>query len=145
MLVTQMFKQKKAHRLVTARPETTIAEAARILKREQIGALIITEDDGALVGIISERDIVYALPEYGGRLLDLTVDHLMTSTVVTCGPESHVHQIMMTMSDGRYRHLPVLEGSQLIGMISIGDVVKCRIDELETEGAYMHNYIAGVE
>ena len=145
MLVTQIFRQKKAHRIVTIGPETTVAEAAIILKEEHIGALMVTGDDGALAGIISERDIVRAIPEYGGELFDLAVGRLMTHPVVTCNPKGLVHQIMKTMTANHFRHMPVLEDGKLIGMISIGDVVKSRVDELEDEEAHMRNFIAGVE
>jgi CBS domain-containing protein len=145
MLVTQIFRQKKAHRIVTIGPETTVAEAANILKEEHIGALMVTGDDGALAGIISERDIVRAIPEYGGELFDLAVSRLMTHPVVTCNPKGRVHQIMKTMTANHFRHMPVLEDGKLIGMISIGDVVKSRVDELEDEEAHMRNFIAGVE
>jgi len=144
MLVTQMFKQKKAHRIVTIRLETTVQEAAEILQQEHIGALMIMRD-GALIGIMSERDIVRAIPEYGADFLSLTVEQLMTRSVVTCGPDARVHQIMEKMTAGHFRHMPVLDDGELIGMISIGDVVKTRLDELETEGAHMRNFIAGVE
>ncbi len=145
MLVTQMFKQNKAHRIITIRPETSVPEAARILKEEHIGALMITGDNGALVGIMSERDIVRAIPEYGAGFLSLSVEQLMTRSVVTCGPDARVHQIMGKMTAGHFRHMPVLDDGELIGMISIGDVVKTRLDELETEGVHMRNFIAGVE
>jgi len=144
MLVTQMFKQKKAHRIITIRLETTVQEAAKILQQEHIGALMIMRD-GALIGIMSERDIVRAIPKYGADFLSLTVEQLMTRSVVTCGPDARVHQIMQKMTEGHFRHMPVLEDGKLIGMISIGDVVKTRLDELETEGAHMRNFIAGVE
>ena len=144
MLVTQMFKQKKAHRIITIRLETTVQEAAEILQQEHIGALMIMRD-GALIGIMSERDIVRAIPKYGADFLSLTVEQLMTRSVVTCGPDARVHQIMKKMTEGHFRHMPVLEDGKLIGMISIGDVVKTRLDELETEGAHMRNFIAGVE
>ncbi len=145
MYVTQMFKQKKAHRIVTIRPETIVPEAATILKEEHIGALMVTGNDGALTGIISERDIVRAIPEYGADVLSLSVEQLMTSSVVTCGPNARVHEIMQEMTEKHFRHMPVLEDGKLIGMISIGDVVKSRLDELETEGAHMRNFIAGKE
>jgi CBS domain-containing protein len=106
---------------------------------------MIMGDDGALVGIMSERDIVRAIPEYGADFLSLSVEQLMTRSVVTCGPDARVHQIMKKMTEGHFRHMPVLEDGKLIGMISIGDVVKTRLDELETEGAHMRNFIAGVE
>ncbi len=145
MLVTQMFDRKKAHRIVTIRPETVVSEAAKILKEEHIGALMVTGDDGALAGILSERDIVRAIPEYGREFLDLTVGRLMTHAVVTCSPNGRVHQIMKTMTAKHFRHMPVIEDGKLIGMISIGDVVKSRVDELEDEEAHMRNFIAGVE
>ena len=144
MLVTQMFKQKKAHRIITIRLETTVQEAAEILQQEHIGALMIMRD-GALIGIMSERDIVRAIPKYGADFLSLTVEQLMTRSVVTCGPDARVHQIMQKMTEGHFRHMPVLEDGKLIGMISIGDVVKSRLDELETEGAHLRNFIAGAE
>ncbi len=144
MLVTQMFKQKMAHRIVTIRLETTVQEAAEILQQEHIGALMIMRD-GALIGIMSERDIVRAIPKYGADFLSLSVEQLMTRSVVTCGPDARVHQIMQKMTEGHFRHMPVLEDGKLIGMISIGDVVKTRLDELETEGAHMRNFIAGIE
>ncbi len=144
MLVTQMFKQKKAHRIVTIRLETTVQEAAEILQQEHIGALMIMRD-GALIGIMSERDIVRAIPKYGAGFLSKSVEQLMTRSVVTCGPDARVHQIMKKMTEGHFRHMPVLEDGKLIGMISIGDVVKTRLDELETEGAHMRNFIASVE
>ncbi len=145
MLVTQMFRQKKAHRIVTIGPETVVSEAAKIQKEEHIGALMVMGDDGALVGIISERDIVRAIPEYGGELFDLAVSRLMTHPVMTCNPKGRVHEIMKTMTANHFRHMPVLEDGKLIGMISIGDVVKSRVDELEDEETHMRNFIAGVE
>lgn len=142
MLVTQMFKQKKTHRIVTIGPETVVAEAAKILTEEHIGALMVIGDDGALAGILSERDIVRAIPVYGREVLDLAVGRLMTHPVVTCSPEGRVHQIMKTMTTKHFRHMPVLEDGKLIGMISIGDVVKSRLDELETETSQLRDYIA---
>ncbi len=106
---------------------------------------MIMGDDGTLVGIMSERDIVRAIPEYGAGFLSLSVEQLMTRSVVTCGPDARVHQIMQRMTEGHFRHMPVIEDGKLIGMISIGDVVKSRVDELETEEAHMRNFIAGIE
>ena len=145
MLVAQIFRQKTAHRIVTVAPDATIVDAVEVMKEEHIGALMVMGDGGALVGILSERDIVRALPEYGGGFLGLLVKELMTSPVVTCGSEAHVDEIMQTMTTRHFRHMPVLEDGRLIGMISIGDVVKSRLDELESESVHMHNYIAGIE
>lgn len=145
MLVTQIFRQKKAHRIITVSPDTLVSDAVETMKDEHIGALMVMDDDGALAGIISERDIVRALPEHAGATLGLSVGKLMTSPVVTCGPDAHVDDIMQTMTARHFRHMPVLEDGQLIGMISIGDVVKSRLDELETESTHLQNYIAGIE
>lgn len=145
MLVTQIFRQKAAHRIITVVPETTVGEAVELMKEEHIGALMVMGDDNALAGILSERDVVRALPDYGADLLGLPVGELMTSPVETCGPNAHVDEIMQTMTARHFRHMPVLDDGNLIGMISIGDVVKSRLDELETESIHMHNYIAGIE
>ena len=127
------------------RMETTVAEAVEILTREHIGSLIIIGDDGRLAGIVSESDIVRAIPEYGKNLLCQNVQQLMIRAMATCGPDSHVDEIMREMTDKRCRHMPVLADGRLIGIISIGDVVKNRLEELEAESTRMRNYIAGVE
>ena len=142
MLVTQIFKQKAAHRIVTVRPDLSVSEAVTLLKEQHIGALMVTGDDGALTGILSERDVVRAMPEHGAALFDLPISRLMTSPVVTCAPDDRVHQIMKKMTDGHFRHMPVIGDGKLVGMISIGDVVKSRLDELETETSQLRDYIA---
>ncbi len=108
MLVTQIFRQKKAHRIVTIGPETTVAEAANILKEEHIGALMVIGDDGALAGILSERDIVRAIPEYGGELFDLAVSRLMTHPVVTCNPKGPLHKNMKTITANNLLNMPLI-------------------------------------
>jgi CBS domain-containing protein len=142
MLVSQIFKDK-GDRIVTARPDDTIATAVEILKRERIGAVMVLDAAGALAGILSERDIVRAMPEHGPGLFDLPVERLMTREVVTCGPEDRVHEIMKNMTAGRFRHMPVKDGGKLVGIISIGDVVKNRLQELETETSQLRDYIVG--
>ena len=127
------------------RMETTVAEAVGILTREHIGSLIIVGDDGRLAGIVSETDIVRAIPEYGKELLSQNVEQLMIRSMATCEPDSHVDEIMREMTDKRCRHMPVLADGRLIGIISIGDVVKYRLEELEAESTRMRNYITGVE
>ena len=141
MLVTQIFKMK-GNRIITVTPDITIAEAAEVLKRENIGAVMVSGSDGNLAGILSERDIVRAMPEHGPDLFALTVDRLMTRDVITCSSEDRVHDLMKKMTAGRFRHLPVLDGENLTGIISIGDVVKSRLEELEAETSQLRDYIA---
>ncbi len=142
MLVSRITKDK-GDRLVTARPEDTIATAAKTLKRERIGAVMVVDERGELAGILSERDIVRAMPEHGPEVFGLTVEQLMTREVVTCGPGDQVHEIMKSMTSGRFRHIPVKDDGRLVGIISIGDVVKSRLQELETETSQLRDYIAG--
>ena len=141
MLVSNIFRQK-GDQVITVRPEATIAEATDILKQEHIGALIVMGDDGALAGILSERDIVRAMPGHGRETVELRVEQLMTRTVVTCSPGDHVHEIMKMMTDGPFRHLPVVSEGKILGIISIGDVVKSRLDELEFETSQMRDFIS---
>jgi CBS domain-containing protein len=141
MLVKRIFKMK-GDRIITVSPDITIAEAAEILKRENIGAVMVLGGDRSLAGILSERDIVRAIPEHGPALFGLRVDALMTREVVTCSAEDRVHDLMKKMTTGRFRHMPVLDGDDLIGIISIGDVVKSRLEELEAEASQLRDYIA---
>ena len=129
--------------VATAGPDATIADAARLLKERNIGALVITTDDGRLAGILSERDLVRGLPEHGADLLALKVKDRMTADVTTCSPDDRVDAIMKLMTEGRFRHLPVVEDGRLAGIVSIGDVVKSRLEELESETTTLRQYIAG--
>jgi len=113
------------------------------LKERNIGALVITTDDGRLAGILSERDLVRGLPEHGADLLALKVKDRMTADVTTCSPDDRVDAIMKLMTEGRFRHLPVVEDGRLAGIVSIGDVVKSRLEELESETTTLRQYIAG--
>ena len=141
MQVARILKAKGG-RVVTAKPEATIAEVARTLKAERIGAIVIAGDDGKVAGIISERDIVRALPEHGAELLDKRAADLMTRQVVTCAPDNDLDHIRREMTSGRFRHVPVLDGDKLVGIVSIGDVVKNRLEELESERQQLREYIA---
>jgi CBS domain-containing protein len=140
MTVRQILGAKTG-RLVTTLPDVTIAEVAQSLREHGIGAIPVVDDGGSLVGIISERDIVRALPQRGIGLGDLTVDALMTRSVQTCAPEETVDAVMERMSTGRFRHLPVVEDGVLVGIISIGDAVKSRLEELQAERDALSNYI----
>ena len=129
----QAMLDAKGSKVATTRPYATIATVIRMLKLERIGALVVSDDGETLGGIISERDIVRGLVEHGHELLEMQVSELMTRAVKTCTPESHIKDVMAEMTRSRVRHLPVLDGGKLCGIISIGDVVKNRLDELETE------------
>ena len=143
MLVKEISKEN-GNRVVTARQQDTIAHAANIMAEEKVGVLIIMEDNGTLVGILSERDIVRALPEHGASLLEQPIHTLMTCDVVSCHPEDPVEGIMKLMTDGWFRHMPVLDdGGKVITVISISDVVKSRVEHLEQETTHMREFISG--
>jgi CBS domain-containing protein len=141
MLVGQILAAKGS-KVVSTRPDATIAEVAKLLRRERIGAVVVVEA-GALCGIISERDLARGLADHGNELLEMKVGQLMTREVVTCVPEDHLDHLMRSMTEGRFRHLPVLGDGEMVGIISIGDVVKHRVDELEHETHQLQDYIAG--
>jgi CBS domain-containing protein len=141
MLVKQIFKQKD-HRIITVQPGDTVAAAVEVLKRENIGALMVTGPSGELAGILSERDIVRAMPKHGPDLFSLTAEQLMTRNVITCSSEDRVHDLMKKMTAGRFRHMPVVDDGNVTGIISIGDVVKNRLEELEAETSQLRDYIA---
>ncbi len=125
--------EAKGTSVATARPDITVASAIRTLQERGIGSLIVTENGNTVDGLVSERDIVRGLETHGPELLDLPVSEVMTCPVVACGPDDTVHTAMNEMTRCRVRHLPVVDGGRLCGIISIGDVVKHRLDELEME------------
>jgi CBS domain-containing protein len=131
MKVASILKAKGAH-VETIRPDATVGSAVWNLKLKGIGALVVSEDGVTAQGIISERDIVGGLAEHGQRLLTLPVTRVM-ATPVTCTAEDGVTEVMARMTRRRVRHLPVVDGGRLAGIVSIGDVVKYRLDELELE------------
>lgn len=126
---------RKGQRVVTIRSDASIETAVHRLALERIGALVVSEDGEALEGILSERDILHALAREGAAILGhgRRVFEIMTRAVRTCGPEDSVKHLMDTMTRYRVRHLPVVEGGRLIGIVSIGDVVKNRLEEMELE------------
>jgi CBS domain-containing protein len=133
----------KGREVATIRSESTISTATNLLKLKGIGALVVSEDGSQVAGIISERDIVRGLVDHGHELLDMRVSELMTRTVKTCALDADVTEIMGEMTRSRVRHLPVLEKGALVGIVSIGDVVKNRLGELETETNVLRDYIVG--
>ena len=133
MTVAVILKAKGTH-VETTSPETTLYSVAWELKVKNIGALVVVGDDGAtILGMISERDLVRGLSEHGAQLQALPVSKVMTTRVLTCTPDERVTALMARMTRHRVRHLPVVHGGKLSGIISIGDVVKYRLDELELE------------
>lgn len=127
--------------VVTIEPGATVADAVADLRRHQIGALVVSTDGLHIEGIVSERDIVRALADGHEALLDDTVRTIMTEQVVTCSPEDEVESLMSVMTDHRVRHVPVVANSELKGIVSIGDVVKSRIGELERDRQELVEYI----
>jgi CBS domain-containing protein len=123
----------KGATVVTIRPDATIRELVRGLSDERIGAMVVSEDGRSVLGIISERDVVRGLAELGPRILEAPIADLMTRDVVVCAPRDTVKQVMAEMTRRRVRHLPVVADGVLRGIVSIGDVVKNRLDEMETE------------
>ena len=122
-------------------PTANLAAAAKLLVANHIGALVIRGAGGRLSGILSERDIVRALSDHGAAALDSPVGQVMTRDVETCGEDESVASIMERMTTGKFRHMPVLRKGKLVGLISIGDVVKQRVDEVEAELEAMRDYI----
>ncbi|HZL60112.1 MAG TPA: CBS domain-containing protein [Stellaceae bacterium] len=135
--------KSKGSEIVTIAPTAPIVDAVRLLSEKRIGALVVITKGDAPQGILSERDIVHALAERGAKLFDLTVGDLMTRRVVTCAPGDSIAELMAQMTAHRIRHLPVLANGRLVGIVSIGDVVKNRLEEIEGESASLRDYIAG--
>jgi len=129
--------------LVWINPEDTVAHAVEVLRDKGIGALLVKNPQGELVGILSERDIVRRLADTPGKTLPQTVKDLMSTEVVTATPDQSVVEVLRNMTDGRFRHMPVLEQGQLVGMITIGDVVNFRLAALEYEALQMKQLIVG--
>jgi CBS domain-containing protein len=142
MLIGQILANK-GRDIVSTRPDATIAEVVKLLRAKRIGAVVVMDDADKLCGIISERDLARGLADHGTKLLEMRVSQLMTSEVHTCTPDDDLEKLMKQMTEGRFRHLPVLRDGEMIGIISIGDVVKHRLQELESETHLLHDYIAG--
>lgn len=132
----------KGHAVVTIERDQTLGEAARLLAGRKIGAVVVSDGGGRVHGILSERDIVRALAEHGAAATEMKVGDRMTERVITCTPRSAIHDVMEMMSQGKFRHVPVVENDRLAGLVSIGDIVKHRLAEIEAEHKAMRDYIA---
>jgi CBS domain-containing protein len=131
----------KGDRVVTLMPQQTVAAAVQLLTKNRIGAAPVVDEQGRVVGIVSERDIIRGMSENAGALLALPVDQLMTREVKTCVPEDRLVDLMRVMTLQRIRHLPVVHNGALCGIVSIGDVVKQRLEEVQSEVEDLHRYI----
>lgn len=140
MFVREILKTKGSD-VFTIRGDRSIDELAKELVARRIGAAVVVDGRGALIGVISERDIVYAVAEHGVACLDRRVAELMTADVITCTPDTGIVEVMNQMTKRRIRHLPVLDDGRLAGLVSIGDVVKQRIASAEREAEQLRQYI----
>ena len=131
----------KGSEVITIEPTATLEEAIAVLNRRRIGALVVLGTEGRVIGILSERDIVRVLSEQGAGALKHRLSQSMTRTVVTCSESDTVSEIMERMTRGRFRHIPVMQEDRLIGIVSIGDVVKQRLTEMERESEALRDYI----
>jgi CBS domain-containing protein len=132
----------KGSDVITTEPHRTLAEAAALLMARNIGAAVVTDAHGRVLGIISERDIVHAVGKGGAAVLEEAVSKHMTAPVVTTHENEYIHTAMEKMTVKRHRHLPVVDGEKLVGIVSIGDVVKHRLEQIEHEHQAMREYIA---
>jgi len=135
--------RSKGDTVFTIIPDATVNDLLDDLARHNVGALVVSADGSTVVGIVSERDVVRRVQDRGVAVLDQPVSAIMTSTVTTCSEDDNVEGLMRLMTDHRIRHVPVLRDGALVGVISIGDVVKNRIGELEHERSNLIGYIAG--
>ena len=143
MLVSQILKTKSDDGVVTVVPGTTVAKAAEVLSARKIGAVVVSADGKHMAGIVSERDVVRELGRRGPTCLTDTVDTIMTARVVTCTRAERADSVLQKMTDGRFRHIPVVEEGEMVGLISIGDVVKARLAELAMEKDALEGMIKG--
>jgi CBS domain-containing protein len=143
MTTVAAILRHKGYQVTTVSPTMTIDRVASVLADQRIGAALVIDSTGQLLGIVSERDIVRCLAANGARTLEMTAGQLMTRALQVARPETTVAEAMTRMTVGRFRHLPVMEKGALVGLISIGDVVKARIMEQEDEVDSLKAYVAG--
>ena len=143
MFVSQILKSKANVGVIAVKPTDSVADAAKLLSEHRIGTVIVSTDGDALDGILSERDIVRELGKRGAGCMSDPVSALMTSKLTTCSPSNSALEVLEMMTEGRFRHLPVMEGGKMIGLISIGDAVKARLAELAMERDSLEGMIMG--
>jgi CBS domain-containing protein len=140
MKVREILKAKGSS-VVTARPTESVRALVRRFREERIGALVVVNDAGAPMGLVSERDVVYGLAIHGERILGMRADEVMDHALIGCAPDDGLRHVMTTMTERRLRHLPVLDQGKLAGIVSIGDVVKHRLDEMELETSVLRDRV----
>lgn len=143
MLVHQILKEKSNDTVVTVKPGTSLVDVVALLSKKRIGAVIVSADGQKANGIVSERDIVRELGIRGQGCLNDTVDNIMTAKLITCTRDDSAVGVLEKMTAGRFRHMPVVEGGKMMGLISIGDVVKARLSELSMEKDALEGMIMG--
>lgn len=143
MLVHQILNSKPVAEIFTVPPSTSVAQVAEELSARRIGALIVSDDGKHPLGIVSERDVVRELGKRGPASLSDAVSQLMTRKLISCTSNDTAEDVMVKMTDGRFRHMPVMDGDIMIGIISIGDVVKARLSELAMEKDALEGMIKG--
>ena len=142
MVIAGILKHKGSA-VLTVPPEARVSEVVEILSTRRIGAVLVVDSSNHLEGILSERDVVCGLAEHGIAALDLTAEQLMTVDVQTATSQTSIAEAMEMMTDGRFRHVPVVDDGRLVGIVSIGDVVKAKIGEAEQEVDSLRAYVAG--
>ncbi|MCB4768252.1 CBS domain-containing protein [Ancylobacter sp. Lp-2] len=140
-MTVRSILDEKGYDVETIGPSASLREAAEVMSQKRIGALVVTDRERRVIGILSERDVVRVIGLEGPERLDDELSTVMTVKVVTCDTNETVPQLMEQMTAGRFRHMPVVQGGKLIGLVSIGDVVKHRLAEFERESSAMREYI----
>jgi CBS domain-containing protein len=140
MRISQVIAAKPIHDVITVSPDATVRDMVNLLAEHNVGALVVSRDGKHVDGIVSERDVVRSLCE-NEDLLDAPVSAIMTADVHTCEGDHRVNELMQVMTERRFRHIPVMENDEMVGIISIGDVVKSRLSELEFERDQLDSYI----
>ncbi|MEL6520152.1 MAG: CBS domain-containing protein [Pseudomonadota bacterium] len=143
MLVQQILKSKGVSHVVTVKPQTTVSQAAEVLSEKRIGTVVVSDTGSDAQGIMSERDIVRELGRRGSGCLSDTVSQIMTRDLVTCHGDDTADEVLAKMTEGRFRHMPVMDGNRMIGLISLGDVVKARLSEVSMEKDALEGMIMG--
>ncbi len=143
MLVQNILKSKSDDSVVTVLPGSLVSDAVSILAERKIGTVVVSSDGKTAEGILSERDIVRVLSQQGGAILDQPVDAFMTKKLVTCGRNDSTDVVLQQMTDGRFRHMPVVEEGVMVGLITLGDVVKSRLTQLAMEKDALEGMIMG--
>ena len=140
MFVSDILAQKGGL-VFSVTPGTSVAQLSQQLSARRIGSMLVLDVEGSVAGIVSERDLVRALASHGAKAMELEARQVMTRDVVTCDPDDSIDQVMQTMTSGRFRHLPVVRRGELLGLVSIGDVVKARLEEAKHETEALKAYI----